>query len=647
MKLKNLIALILCAVVLLTNVVPGTLAFGSDEETDGEPVTVIGEVAGDTVITVGSDEEQEDGNPAEAPGEDSEEPAAEPEQPADADTDNTENADEPRTPEEPDDTDDPADAEEPAEDGNPEEPQASEPAEKTLTANSVTVTGVLPEDTELVAERISDPLASKSGAKSGGKKTLSPAKADMLGFPDRSSGDVGFDYVDSLDDDWEAAAFYDIKLLKSGEALQPEETVTVTIENVPLKFTGPVSVKHFLDSEEAILAGIADGTVTAVKNAAYASAFPEAAAAAAAATGRTGFVFVETITERDGLTVQGSTVSFPAKSFSIYAIGEGQEPSEYRLHVIFHRADGTTVSMLVKQDDIGMIDTVVYDPGEGTPPEGKVFRGWTTIENYNSATPVKDIDGIRAEIIALLNSGVTDMQKLDVWAMLLDGYTVTYLDERDVKINEIAVFYTEGNSAPYTIEQSYIPINQDDNFRGWELVSGTGISAYPSGKDYYPNGTSVTISGNVVLKASVEEGNWIIFNENGKGASYTPPQFVRSGTVSVEPEADPVRLGYTFGGWYTNQACTDGNEFSFGGHINTRTEVFAKWIAVDTADYTVIIWRQNIDGDGYDFEESVTLNGDVGSTIDTIVAAETGNNRHAVINGVAKQYVGFHLVDVV
>ena len=629
MSFKKFTAFVLCLIIVLTNVVPGTLAYDPDDTENGEAVTVIGEVSDGTEITVGEPDTPEQGEPAAEPDSESEpvpEPIAEPD---------PESEREPKPIAEPDPESKPEP--EPIAEPDPEpaaEPEPGEPATEmqTLTSKSVTVTGVLPAEAELVAEQIGDPFA--KGAK-GGAKGTSASLAN-------TSANTGKTAKAGAEDEWKAVAFYDIKLQSGGKALQPEGAVTVTIENVPLsKNGGAVSVKHFLDSEEAILVALQDGSAVAVEDAAYAAAFPAEAKVAEAATGKKCVVFVETITEEDGLRVEGNSVTFPAKSFSIYAIGQ-ENP---RLEVIFHRADGTTVSMLVKKDDIGMIETVVYDPGEGTPPEGKVFRGWTTTEDYNSSTPVMDIDGIRAEIIALLNSGVTDMQTIDVWAMLFNGYSVTYLDERDVKINEIAVFYTEGNSATYTIEQSYIPIDQDDNFRGWELVSGTGISAYPSGKDYYPNGTAVTISGNVVLKASVEEGNWIIFNENGKGASYTPPQFVRSGAVSVEPDEDPVRLGYTFGGWYTNQACTDGNEFTFGGHINTRTEVFAKWIAVDTADYTVIIWRQNIDGDGYDFEESILLEGDVDAVIDTVTAEGTGNERHAVINGVTKEYTGFHLLD--
>lgn len=38
--------------------------------------------------------------------------------------------------------------------------------------------------------------------------------------------------------------------------------------------------------------------------------------------------------------------------------------------------------------------------------------------------------------------------------------------------------------------------------------------------------------------------------------------------------------GYTFGGWYTDEACTDGNEFSFDMPVTENITIYAKWVAV-------------------------------------------------------------------
>lgn len=103
------------------------------------------------------------------------------------------------------------------------------------------------------------------------------------------------------------------------------------------------------------------------------------------------------------------------------------------------------------------------------------------------------------------------------------------------------------------------------------------------------------------------------------------------------------RVGYTFGGWYTDEACTPGNEFSFGNGLTDDTTVYAKWTPNEQAAYTVIIWLQNVNGDGYDFEESIPLSGVPGNAIDAVVSHGTGNGSYASVNGTDKQYTGFHL----
>jgi Listeria/Bacterioides repeat/Listeria/Bacterioides repeat/Listeria/Bacterioides repeat len=48
----------------------------------------------------------------------------------------------------------------------------------------------------------------------------------------------------------------------------------------------------------------------------------------------------------------------------------------------------------------------------------------------------------------------------------------------------------------------------------------------------------------------------------------------------VEKPADPTRKGYTFGGWYTDAACTDGKEFDFSDsqkQVRTDTTLYARW----------------------------------------------------------------------
>jgi uncharacterized repeat protein (TIGR02543 family) len=62
--------------------------------------------------------------------------------------------------------------------------------------------------------------------------------------------------------------------------------------------------------------------------------------------------------------------------------------------------------------------------------------------------------------------------------------------------------------------------------------------------------------------------------------------------VTVQPTITMVRQGYTFGGWYKEAECT--NAFTFGTTIDTGTTIYAKWITGSIANYTVLIWKQNV-----------------------------------------------------
>ena len=45
----------------------------------------------------------------------------------------------------------------------------------------------------------------------------------------------------------------------------------------------------------------------------------------------------------------------------------------------------------------------------------------------------------------------------------------------------------------------------------------------------------------------------------------------------VTKPADPTREGYTFGGWYVDEACTQA--FDFGARVDSDMTLHAKWVA--------------------------------------------------------------------
>ena len=61
---------------------------------------------------------------------------------------------------------------------------------------------------------------------------------------------------------------------------------------------------------------------------------------------------------------------------------------------------------------------------------------------------------------------------------------------------------------------------------------------------------------------------------DSRGGSAVASQSVPHGGTAAEPAA-PVRSGYTFGGWYTDAACTA--PWDFGGAVTAGMTLYAKW----------------------------------------------------------------------
>lgn len=337
---------------------------------------------------------------------------------------------------------------------------------------------------------------------------------------------------------------------------------------------------------------------------------------------------------------------FETTHFSIYAIADTNPYA--RLKIVFHKADDSESTVIyANQADFNNdnVDNIVYDPGVGTLGANETFRGWTTDPDYDKTVIPMDIGDVRTLVKNRLQAGVSqDGETLDVYPVVFKVLHVSYLDENDSSLgSETLLLLRSESSTSYTVNMAYTPPTAYQDFEGWNVDSGgTNIDGYTAGT-VYENGTEITLSGDVVFSVNAPEGHWLVFDENGKGATYNAPQFVKSGQTTTPPSLEMNRVGYTFGGWYTDEACSPGNEFAFGSELTDNTIIYAKWTKATSASYTILIWKQNVDGAGYDFAESITLNGTVDATVNTVVSHGSGDNAYASVNGVSKQYTGFHL----
>ena len=308
--------------------------------------------------------------------------------------------------------------------------------------------------------------------------------------------------------------------------------------------------------------------------------------------------------------------SFTATGFSIYVVVEnGDTGDDARLSVVFHLANGSTKVMKVtkRQYEEGAMSVHVYDPGVGQVDPGVLFKGWTSNPEYTVAE--KDdsltIADIREEVGERLEGGIAEGDEVHYYPMLFNVYSVTYLDEAGLGIHTDELYKRSDDTSEmqYQFNQTYTPYANTDpddpnavaEFLGWQQIEPVGAT------DLIEVGKEITIDINYIVQAKVEFGHWISFNKNGSGASYTGPAFVlKSDTAISKKPTDPERKGFDFVEWCTDADCT--TAFDWNSTIDDNITLFAKWEEHTRAYFYYNIWKQNVEGSGYDLAESILIN---------------------------------------
>ena len=370
----------------------------------------------------------------------------------------------------------------------------------------------------------------------------------------------------------------------------------------------------------------------------------------------------------------GEEVAFKADQFSIYVVVEGADP-DARLNVIFHKADESTAEMSLTKNQLeaGQLNTNIYDPGVGTLKAGEVFKGWTDVEEYTAAgledntNPAWTIADIRENVTTKLNAGtVKDGDEYHLYAMVFESFHVSYRDENATTIHTDEVLYKSGDTeVKYIIDRAYAPYYAtkiDDSgeelsakFSGWEQYEPEVTGGAP----VYENETEVNLialgltadNSNLVVKAKVDYGHWIIFNSNASGASFTDPNFVQNGEVTVAPTA-PTRNGYDFAGWFTS--ADDANNiqtwlkdnpgktaadapgyFAFGNTISVDQKLYAGWTTAAKADMLVYVWKESLSGNAsYEFVKAVTIEDlNVGTSMSSYLTDADTTASSVKVNG--------------
>ena len=352
-------------------------------------------------------------------------------------------------------------------------------------------------------------------------------------------------------------------------------------------------------------------------------------------------------------TTASNQLSIDSQEFSIYVIVSGTDP-DARLIVNFYNesyqaAPIATMSITQSQLDTEL-ETNIYDPGVGELKSGEVFKGWTTNKEYTVADDSEngmDIADVREQIRAKLLEGIEDGTPLNLYAMVFEAYHVSYRDELGVTIYTDEVLYRDGDTViPYTFQFAYTPYyvtgsDEEDetkaaNFDGWAYVDTTTDPETLG--TVYQNGDEVNMATfdldkqnqTLTVLAQVAYGHWLVFNENGSGATFTPPLFVATDKTpeTAGMPANPTRPGYEFQGWYADQACT--TPFDTTQPITQTAYAWAKWKEAATTNFRVLVWYESLEG-GYSFEKSIVIeNATTGAEMESYLNAHEGDSTVTV-----------------
>lgn len=454
----------------------------------------------------------------------------------------------------------------------------------------------LPEGTSLKVQEVtesSDPEAYASYS----QKALEQAKAKDSSVQSLSS-----------------ARFFDISFVKAdGSEMEPSADVAITLnydDTQEVSDASNVSVVHIAD----------DGDVSAVD--------PEKV-------------------DVEAPNGQLSSVEFQASSFSIYGIvdtNDSTKTKEYRRTYTFLNDDGsdytfsldknpaasdneTPVATTTNQQIVrngGQLLNVGIPEAKNPDNKGKKFLGWGVV-NGDKADTTNLITSFPYTVN--MGSGVTADDSVTLEAVFGDEINITFHDETGAVIAIKQVSKT----ADVDISDITTDGTGDVVLAGWTTNTTTRTQnadgSYTSNTDsklinYTDSIPQKDITGDINLWPVFEGAHWLTFDSNDGGdgsATYIAPVRYASNDKTVKP-SDPQRQGYTFGGWYTDEACT--SAFTFGETLSENQTVYAKWTPADTS-YTVIIWRQQIGDDKnaadasktYDYAESHTVSAHTGDTV--------------------------------
>ncbi|WP_256759466.1 InlB B-repeat-containing protein [Cohnella sp. WQ 127256] len=213
--------------------------------------------------------------------------------------------------------------------------------------------------------------------------------------------------------------------------------------------------------------------------------------------------------------------------------------------VTFNSNGGTTVSS----------QAVSYNSAatEPTAPTktGNIFGGWYT-----------DVELMTPYVFTTLITGNTVLRAK--WTPI--EYTVTFDSNGGTAVDSQTVSYNSKVTPPEA------PTNTGSTFGWWYTDAGFTT----------PFLFTTPITGNTTLYAKWTTDSYVVMFDSNEGSTVSV-QAVIYNSMATEPAEDPMKTGYTFGGWFKEESLTTPFEFTTTA-ITGNTTLYAKWTPMS---YTV------------------------------------------------------------
>lgn len=257
-----------------------------------------------------------------------------------------------------------------------------------------------------------------------------------------------------------------------------------------------------------------------------------------------------------GALANADCVADPSNGSTFY-----QMTHDGKLHVISLSAKGVLSEQ--KTVDLGLTNNMSAPAvaGENLIVGGQTATG-SALAFYNlktgKTTMVTAADG--KELPAGFN-GIAATPLVSVQG----GKTYVYFTVNSADSKDYVNYSAGGGVYRYTLGDA--EATQIYDAAGHYQHCDSPVIADASGNLYYINDSGT------LFKLGAVESWTVAFNSNGGSACDT--KFVATADGKLVKPADPTRDGYTFGGWFTDEACTQAYDFSTP--VTADLTLYAKW----------------------------------------------------------------------